>query len=73
MPARSRLLPLCYHAVVESNGNGRPQDSEKAVLMLRVPSPLKGRLADYAKVRGLTLNAAAIVLLGDALSQTDRP
>lgn len=45
-------------------GNG------KATLLLRVPRPFKARLAAYARARGLTLNAAATVLLDEALDKT---
>jgi len=58
---------------MESSGNARPQEADKAVLMLRVVPGLKARLAAYAKARGLTLNAAATVLLDQALHETDSP
>lgn len=53
---------------MESNGI-RPQDDNRPVLTLRVPSSLKSRLAAYARARGLTLNAAAIVLLDQVLAE----
>jgi hypothetical protein len=56
---------------MESSGIAQPQEADKAVLMLRVVSSLKNRLAAYARARGLTLNAAATVLLDQALSDTD--
>lgn len=50
-----------------SNGIPRQQDRERAVLLLRVAPALKSRLAAYARARGLTLNAASIILLDQAL------
>jgi len=60
---------------VKSSGNPEPQEGAKVVVMLRVVSPLKSRLAAYARARGLTLNAAAVILLGQALDdeQTRQP
>lgn len=55
---------------MESSGNAEPQEAGKAVLMLRVVPALKTRLAAYARTRGLTLNAAATVLLDQALRET---
>jgi len=57
---------------VKSSGNAEPSEAVKAVVMLRVHPLLKTRLAAYARARGLTLNAAAIVLLDQALDETDR-
>ena len=57
---------------MESSENAQPQEADKAVLMLRVASSLKKRLATYARERGLTLNAAGIVLLDQALRETDK-
>jgi predicted HicB family RNase H-like nuclease len=70
MPARFNLLSVCYHSAVESNGNAESQEGAKAVLMLRIVPALKTRLAAYARERGLTLNAAATVLLDRALRET---
>lgn len=56
---------------MESSGNTNSQ--EKVVLTFRVAPPLKSRLAAYARARGLTLNAAAIVLLDQVLPETDKP
>jgi hypothetical protein len=54
---------------MESSGNAAPQDAARVVLMLRVGSLLKTRLAAYAEPRGLTLNSAAITLLDQALRE----
>lgn len=43
---------------------------KKVTVLVRVVPSLKGRLAAYARSRGLTLNAAAIILLDQALSET---
>ncbi|MGH3421185.1 MAG: hypothetical protein ACRDOD_16555 [Streptosporangiaceae bacterium] len=56
---------------MESSGNAEQQGEAKAVLMLRVVPPLKARLAAYARERGLTLNAAAAVLLDQALGDPE--
>jgi predicted HicB family RNase H-like nuclease len=58
---------------MESSGNAEPQEAAKAVLMLRVAPSLKTWLAAYARERGLTLNAAAIMLLDQALRETGKP
>jgi hypothetical protein len=58
---------------MESSGNAEPQEGAKAVVMLRVPVSLKTWLAAYARARGLTLNAAAIVLLDQARSEAGEP
>ena len=55
---------------MESSGNAQPREAEKAVVTLRVVPSLKNRLAAYARARGLTLNAAAVILLDRALSET---
>jgi hypothetical protein len=47
------------------------QGDVKAVVMLRVAPALKARLLAYARERRLTLNAAAIVLLDQALEKGD--
>ena len=52
---------------MKSSGNAEPQEPDKAVLMFRVAPSLKARLAAYARARRLTLNAAGIVLLEQAL------
>jgi len=57
---------------VASSGITRPQEGERAVLLLRVVPSLKARLAAYASARGLTLNAAAAILLDQALSETEK-
>ncbi len=56
---------------MESSGNAEPQEAEKVAMLLRIPSSLKKRLAAYARVRGLTLNASATVLLDEGLPKTD--
>ena len=53
---------------MESSGSAQQQEAEKVTAMLRIPSSLKKRWAVYARARGLTLNAAAIVLLDQALT-----
>ena len=58
---------------MESSRNAGPQEAAKVTAMLRIPSPLKKRWAAYARARGLTLNAAAIVLLDQALDEADEP
>jgi hypothetical protein len=59
---------------MKSSGNARPQEGEKVAILLRVVPSLKNRLAAYARSRGLTLNAAATVLLDEALRETgERP
>lgn len=58
---------------MESSGNAGSQEPERVTAMLRIPSSLKKRWAAYARARGLTLNAAAIVLLDQALGETERP
>lgn len=57
---------------VESSGNAS-SDLARVVLLLRIPPSLKTRLAAYARSRGLTLNAAATVLLGETLDRTIEP
>jgi len=54
---------------MKSSGNAEPREGEKVTAMLRLPSSLKKRWAAYARARGLTLNAAAIVLLDQGLSE----
>ena len=56
---------------MESSGNAGPREADKAVLMLRVPVSLKSWLAGHARARGLTINAAAIVLLDQARSKDE--
>lgn len=58
---------------MESSGNAEPQEVERAAVLLRIPSSLKKRWAAYARARGLTLNAAAIVLLDQALKREEHP
>lgn len=55
-----------------SSGITQPQEGEKAVLLLRVVPSLKARLAAYARARGLTLNAAAAILLDQALGEAEK-
>jgi len=57
---------------VASSGITQPQESERAILLLRVVPSLKARLAAYARARGLTLNAAAAILLDQALGRGDQ-
>jgi len=57
---------------MESSGNAEPPEGERATALLRIPPPLKKRWAAYARARGLTLNAAAIVLLDQGLSRAER-
>ena len=57
----------CYRSAVESSGNPASPEDGKTVVLLRVVPSLKARLAAYARTRGLTLNAAAVVLLDQAL------
>jgi hypothetical protein len=57
---------------MESSGNAEPQEGERVAVLLRIPSSLKKRWAAYARARGLTLNASAIVLLDQALKREDR-
>jgi len=52
---------------MKSSGNAQPQEGEKVAILLRVVPSLKNRLAAYARTRGLTLNAAATVLLDESL------
>ena len=56
---------------MESSGNAEPQEADKVAVLLRIPLSLKKRLAAYARARGLTLNAAAIVLLDQARSKDE--
>jgi hypothetical protein len=55
---------------MKSSGNTQPQEGEKVAILLRVVPSLKNRLAAYARAHGLTLNAAAVVLLDQALRET---
>lgn len=57
---------------MESSGNTERQEADKAVLMFRVAPSLKARLAAYARGRRLTLNAAGIILLEQALSDAEK-
>ena len=41
--------------------------SERASLNLRIPTDLKAKIEAYARRTGITLNAAACVLLGKAI------
>lgn len=50
---------------------GPEVNNGKVSAFVRVVPSLKNRLAAYARTRGLTLNAAATVLLADALDETD--
>lgn len=45
---------------------------ERASLNLRIPPPLKARIEDYAARMGLSLNAAASVLLDRGLRAAQR-
>lgn len=58
---------------MKSSGNTEPQEAVKVVVMLRVVPSLKSRLATYAREHGLTLNAAAVVLLDQALGDEKPP
>jgi len=54
---------------MESSGKPESQEAARVAVLLRIPSSLKKRWAAYARARGLTLNAAAIVLLDEALRE----
>ena len=43
------------------------------VLLLRVAPALKNRIGAYARERGLSLNAAAIILLDQSLARQPEP
>jgi hypothetical protein len=58
---------------MKSSGNAEPQEGEKVTAMLRLPSSLKKRWTAYARARGLTLNAAALVLLDQQLTKAGYP
>jgi hypothetical protein len=49
------------------------QPEERLPFLLRTVPSLKNRLAAYAWARGLTLNAAAVVLLDQALGEAEGP
>lgn len=56
---------------MESSGNAKPE-GEKVAVLLRILPSLKNRLATYARARGLTLNAAATVLLDQGLADAEK-
>ena len=72
--AHAARCPDCKPFAVEDLGPTRGLATkiplEGVTTSIRVPSSLKNRLAAYARARGLTLNAAAIVLLDEALRKT---
>lgn len=74
--AYAACCPDCEPFAVEDLGPTRGLATktriESVTISPRVPSLLKARLAAYAKARGLTLNAAAVVLLDQALKEADR-
>lgn len=45
---------------------------DRAQLPLRMPAELKQRLTEHAKRLGISINAAALVLLDDALTRAER-
>lgn len=57
---------------MKSSGDDQPQEAEKVVLTLRVVPSLKNDLAAYARADGLTLNAAAVILLKQALAEAKK-
>ena len=65
--AHAARCPDCEPFAVEDLGPTRGLATkvplEQVTISIRIPLSLKARLVSYAKARGLTLNAAAIVLL----------
>jgi len=75
--AHAARCPDCKPFGVEDLGATRGLATktplERVTITLGVPASLKTWLAAYAKARGLSLNAAGIVLLDQALSETTEP
>lgn len=71
--AHAARCPDCEPFGVEDLGPTRGLAAKtplkRATISLCIPASLKNRLAAYARSRGLTLNAAAIVLLDQARSE----
>lgn len=49
-----------------------PDKSPRAVITLRAPVELRDRLVAHAARSGVSLNAAALILLADALGRAER-
>lgn len=75
--AHAARCPDCKPFAVEDLGPTRGLATKiplkTVTVSLTVPSSLKDRLAIYAHARGLSLNAAAIILLGKALGEAKKP